>query len=162
MKKIILAFVVITLMVAPGRASAQDKGKEILATAAYGVVAGSIIGVATLAFVSSPGGKLRNIALGASLGLYAGVLLGAYLAYGVSLEPEVIDEDDEFYDDEEEEEDASIISNRMYASTFLESYIDAEGVHVGVSGFDKDISLMSNTSFGTTPLFAVPVVTYNF
>jgi len=39
------------------------------------------VGVATLAFTSSPADNLMNIARGASLGLYAGIILGTYLVY---------------------------------------------------------------------------------
>lgn len=49
----------------------------------YGVLAGTLVGVASLAFTSQPGDNLKNIAKGASLGLYAGILLGAYVVYVV-------------------------------------------------------------------------------
>jgi hypothetical protein len=59
--------------------------REILLTSTYGVIAGSIVGLATLAFVGSPGDSLRNIAMGASIGLYVGIALGIYVAYGIDL-----------------------------------------------------------------------------
>jgi hypothetical protein len=40
------------------------------------------VGVATLAFTADPGDNLMNIARGASIGLYCGILLGLYLTYG--------------------------------------------------------------------------------
>ena len=47
----------------------------------YGVLAGAFLGIASIAFVQRPGENLRNIAVGASLGLYAGILFGGYLAW---------------------------------------------------------------------------------
>ena len=48
--------------------------------AIYGTMSGVIIGAASLAFVSRPLTKLRSIAIGASLGLYVGILLGGLVA----------------------------------------------------------------------------------
>lgn len=50
-------------------------------TTTYGVIAGTLTGLASLAFYEKPGEKTRNIAVGASLGLYVGILLGAYVVY---------------------------------------------------------------------------------
>lgn len=57
--------------------------KEFITTCTYGVLAGTLVGAATLAFTNNPGDNLNNIARGASIGLYAGILLGAYIVYGV-------------------------------------------------------------------------------
>lgn len=43
--------------------------------AAYGTAGGALVGAASMAF----GGTSRNIAQGASLGLYAGIIFGAYV-----------------------------------------------------------------------------------
>lgn len=51
-------------------------------SAAYGTLAGTIVGAATLAFSDKPGDNLNKVARGASIGLYAGILLGLYVAYG--------------------------------------------------------------------------------
>ncbi len=56
--------------------------KDFLISSAYGTAAGALVGVASLAFTDDPGSKLNNIARGASLGLYAGMGLGLYMAYG--------------------------------------------------------------------------------
>jgi hypothetical protein len=58
-----------------------DPSKEFLMSCTYGVLAGTLVGAASLAFTSQPGDNLRNIARGASLGLYTGILLGAYVVY---------------------------------------------------------------------------------
>ena len=59
-------------------------GKEMMTSATYGVLAGTIVGAATLAFAENPGDKLYRVARGASLGLYAGIALGFYVTYGIS------------------------------------------------------------------------------
>jgi hypothetical protein len=73
--------------------------REFIMSATYGVLAGTLVGAATLAFTDHPGDNLKNIARGASYGLYAGMLLGLYVVYGVpgsedgSTEPEPLNED---------------------------------------------------------------------
>ena len=67
---------------------AHALSKEFVTTApntsaTYGVLAGTIVGAATLAFSQNPGDNLNRIARGASLGLYAGIALGLYVTYGV-------------------------------------------------------------------------------
>lgn len=57
--------------------------KEFVTSCTYGVLAGTLVGAASLAFTDVPGDNLNNIARGASIGLYAGILLGAYVVYGV-------------------------------------------------------------------------------
>lgn len=47
----------------------------------YGVLAGTLVGAASLAFVDKPGDNLNRVARGASFGLYAGILLGFYVVY---------------------------------------------------------------------------------
>lgn len=47
----------------------------------YGVLAGTLVGAASLAFTSKPGDNLNRVARGASIGLYTGILLGLYVIY---------------------------------------------------------------------------------
>ncbi len=56
-----------------------DSTREFLLSCAYGTVAGTIIGAASLAFTKQPGENLQLIARGASLGLYGGIILGWYV-----------------------------------------------------------------------------------
>lgn len=58
--------------------------REFIMSATYGVLAGTLVGAASLAFTDQPGQNLQRVARGASLGLYLGVALGAYVVYGVS------------------------------------------------------------------------------
>ena len=58
--------------------------KEFVMSCTYGVLAGTLVGAASLAFTSQPGENLHRVARGASLGLYAGIALGFYVVYGVS------------------------------------------------------------------------------
>ena len=55
--------------------------KPFLITSTYGVMAGTLIGFGSLAFVETPRDNLRNVAVGASLGLYTGILMGIYAVY---------------------------------------------------------------------------------
>jgi hypothetical protein len=157
-RKIIIILSLFTFVLLPANTYAS-KAQEILVTSTYGVLAGTIVGVATLAFSSNPGGRLRNIAVGASLGLYAGILLGAYLAYGVKLEPQIIeeDDDDEYYDDEEyeDEEDAYLFMqpvqegiNPVYARMDPVMFTDDPGTRYDLQ--NRGVS------------FIFPVVVYNF
>ena len=57
--------------------------REFILSCSYGVLAGTLVGAATLAFSDKPGDNLNKVARGASIGLYAGILLGAYVVYGV-------------------------------------------------------------------------------
>lgn len=71
------------------RPASADATREFLMSCTYGVLAGTLVGAATLAFTDKPGENLQAIARGASLGLYAGILLGVYVVYVVpaSYEP---------------------------------------------------------------------------
>jgi hypothetical protein len=76
MKKIFKILIATILFLSFSLQAAMDpKLKVILESSGYGVVGGTLLGTATLAF----GGEGRNIAKGASLGLYAGLLLGTYV-----------------------------------------------------------------------------------
>ncbi len=55
--------------------------RTYLLTSTYGVLVGALTGVASLAFYENPSQKKRNIALGASLGLYTGIMLGTYVLF---------------------------------------------------------------------------------
>jgi hypothetical protein len=70
------------------RTAKAEPMREFVMSASYGVLAGTLVGVATLAFTDRPGDNLNKVARGASLGLYAGILLGAYIVYGVPSEEE--------------------------------------------------------------------------
>jgi hypothetical protein len=65
-----------------------DGGHEFLMSVTYGTLAGTLLGVASLAFAGKPSDNLQNVARGASLGLYAGILLGVYVVYAVPDENE--------------------------------------------------------------------------
>ncbi len=55
--------------------------KPIMVATTYGVLAGTLTGVGSLAFYETPSDNLRNVAIGASTGLYLGVLIGLYATY---------------------------------------------------------------------------------
>jgi hypothetical protein len=63
------------------QAAPDNPGREFLTSCTYGVLAGTLVGAASLAFVAKPGDNLNHVARGASLGLYAGIILGLYVVY---------------------------------------------------------------------------------
>ena len=65
-----------------------DMVRDFVVSCSYGVLAGTMVGAATLAFSEKPGDNLNKVARGASLGLYAGILLGAYVVFGGPSEDE--------------------------------------------------------------------------
>lgn len=81
------------------RAAVENEGsstatREFIMSCTYGVLAGTLVGAASLAFVSKPSENLNRVARGASIGLYAGILLGLYVVYVVpSMEDVPSDED---------------------------------------------------------------------
>jgi hypothetical protein len=52
---------------------------DFILSCTYGVLAGTLVGAASLAFTDKPGDNLNRIARGASLGLYGGILLGLFV-----------------------------------------------------------------------------------
>lgn len=57
--------------------------REFIMSCTYGVLAGTLVGAALLAFTDQPGENLSKVARGASIGLYTGILLGIYVVYVV-------------------------------------------------------------------------------
>jgi hypothetical protein len=62
-------------------APVENPTREFLMACTYGVLAGTLVGAASLAFTSQPGENIDRVARGASLGLYTGILLGLYVVY---------------------------------------------------------------------------------
>lgn len=79
-KKAAIVYIFLCLLVLPARAEPM---REFVMSATYGVLAGALVGAASLAFTENPGENLNRVARGASLGLYAGILLGVYIVYVV-------------------------------------------------------------------------------
>lgn len=79
-----------SIALAQGRSDLQDPNvpqgnptREFVMSCTYGVLAGTLVGTASLAFTSKPSDSLNRVARGASLGLYTGILLGLYVVYVV-------------------------------------------------------------------------------
>jgi hypothetical protein len=75
-------FILVGSLVAMPFKAQADSTHEFMMSAAYGALAGTLVGAATLAFSDRPGDNLNKVARGTSLGLYAGILLGLYVIYG--------------------------------------------------------------------------------
>jgi hypothetical protein len=84
----ILALGLVVVGLSAPRAQAESSMREFMMSCTYGVLAGTLVGAAMLAFTDQPGENLNKVARGASLGLYTGILLGFYVVYGVSSEEE--------------------------------------------------------------------------
>ena len=97
--------------------------KEFVRSCTYGVLAGTLVGAATLAFTEQPGENLNKVARGASLGLYAGILLGLYVVYIV---PNQMQKD--LYEPLPVEEEASL----KWQAFPLVSELGLEGAAAGV------------------------------
>lgn len=67
--------------------------KEFIMSCTYGVLAGTLVGAASLAFEDDPGDNLQKVARGASIGLYVGIGLGFYTVYYL---PSKLQEQDEY------------------------------------------------------------------
>ena len=80
-------YIILLLMSLSGGAASAQSGenkyamKEFIRSCTFGVLAGTLVGAATLAFTDQPGENLNRVARGASLGLYAGIALGVYVVY---------------------------------------------------------------------------------
>jgi hypothetical protein len=73
----VVAMVFAGLVYSTERAHALDKRLGLIfKTAGYGAAAGAVIGAGTVALGL---GGFRNVLMGASSGMYAGILLGAYV-----------------------------------------------------------------------------------
>lgn len=85
--KILCALVItVSFVFSPPTFAMNPKAKAMIAVSAYGATGGALLGFASMAF----GAPSRTIAKGASLGLYAGILFGAYIlashAYATPME----------------------------------------------------------------------------
>lgn len=69
------------VLAAPASSYADTTTREFVTSCTYGVMAGTLVGVASLAFTDKPSDSLNRVARGASLGLYTGILLGIYVVY---------------------------------------------------------------------------------
>ncbi len=75
MLKKFFTFIILFLMVLRPVSAMDVRLKALGAMALYGTVGGALLGTASLAF----GGEGRNVAKGASLGLYGGLIFGTYV-----------------------------------------------------------------------------------
>ena len=82
LKYLIIAALLVSCIQVNAQQSSQPMREFITATT-YGVLAGTLVGAASLAFTEQPGENLQRVARGASLGLYAGIFLGLYIVYVV-------------------------------------------------------------------------------
>lgn len=66
--------------------------KGIMIGTGYGLLGGTCLGIASLAFSQNPSKNFRNIAVGASIGLYAGILFGTYIGIKAKKQQEYLEQ----------------------------------------------------------------------
>lgn len=80
----VLAGVLVVLLIGTAPAVRADNStREFVMSCTYGVLAGTLVGAASLAFTKQPSKNMHRVARGASLGLYTGIVLGLYVVYVV-------------------------------------------------------------------------------
>ena len=80
MRSLLCAIILSSLVFVP-TVRAENQTREFVMSCTYGVLAGTLVGAASLAFTSQPSKNMYRVARGASLGLYTGILLGLYVVY---------------------------------------------------------------------------------
>jgi hypothetical protein len=80
-KKILKSLSIILISISFSYQAQATPEREFIMSCTYGVLAGTLVGAASLAFIDKPGDNLQRVARGASLGLYVGIGLGFYTAY---------------------------------------------------------------------------------
>jgi hypothetical protein len=126
----VFLFVVTVSVVVPSAARAEaSPEREFVMSCTYGVLAGTLVGAASLAFTDKPGDNLQRVARGASIGLYIGIGLGYYTIYVV---PKQIQKEEEQRLDESTGGEAS--TNLKMPSFLVFPLVDEKGVD-GVGAF---------------------------
>lgn len=144
------------------RAEIPVKVKAVLTMAGYGVGSGALLGFASMAF----GGSSRNVAQGASLGLYAGLLFGAYIlvshhqkqfgSYDDNSSP--YQESNDVYGDEYDSEEGGGSDDRSKRGGFFDRF-QVMQEHMQNQSFTFDS--VKNKS-GNIPPIQMNVFQYNF
>ena len=107
LRRIAASVMIFSLVSAVSLPAQAEAGREFLLSCTYGVLAGALVGAASLAVEDNPSDKVHRVARGASLGLYTGILLGLYVVYVVpaQIEAEEQKELDEQYEEVIDPED---------------------------------------------------------
>ncbi len=124
-KSRVLVAVLAVVCLAPSARATPER--ELIMSCTYGVLAGTLVGAASLAFVDQPGENLQHVARGASIGLYVGIGLGYYTAFVL---PKQLQREEEKILNEESGEPQSSWKPRF----FIFPLASRDGVE-GVGGF---------------------------
>lgn len=120
-----IRFLIMGLVISLGLQAKANPEREFIMSCTYGVLAGTLVGAASLAFVDKPGENLQHVARGASIGLYMGIGLGFYTAYVL---PKQLQKEEEKILDEETGEERSEAPRFMVLPLIAEHGIDGGAV----------------------------------
>jgi hypothetical protein len=126
----ILAFTSVFVVTLSAQANPE---REFIMSCTYGVLAGTLVGAASLAFVDQPGDNLQYVARGASIGLYLGIGLGVYTAY--VLPKQIQKEEEQKLDNETSGEGQSYLPRFMLFPVASSKGIDGVGAIWQISRF---------------------------
>lgn len=105
--------------------------REFVLSCTYGVLAGTLVGAASLAFVDRPGENLQHVARGASIGLYIGIGLGYYTAF--VLPKQLQNEEEKLLEDETKE--SWIEPKVLFFPVMNENKVDGFATLINVATF---------------------------
>lgn len=130
---ILKIIILVSLSFMPLQYSRASSEKEFIMSCTYGVLAGTLVGAASLAFVDKPGDNLQHVARGASLGLYMGIGLGLYTAY---ILPGQLEKEEEQKIEQETSEEASLHKRFILVPVFANNFkLDGFGALVQIANF---------------------------
>ncbi|MGB0454655.1 MAG: hypothetical protein ACPGJV_13180 [Bacteriovoracaceae bacterium] len=95
--------------VASSANAADPRVKAVMLTSAYGTIGGALLGTASLAFGTSG----RAVAVGASVGLYVGLLFGGYVVLSHSMKNRGPSEPDDSLENDETYSEGGIFGSNL-------------------------------------------------
>lgn len=129
---VLVTFFAVSLLF-DSRVWAVNPEREFVMSCTYGVLAGTLVGAASLAFTDNPGENLQRVARGASIGLYIGIGLGFYTVY--LLPKQLQKEEDKLLDDQTGGDGYTLTPKMMVFPLVSEQGIDGVGAYWQVARF---------------------------
>ncbi len=164
MKKIATFFMAMIVMATltrplPAQAAMPAKARAVLTIIGYGTAGGALLGTASLAF----GTSTRAVAQGASIGLYAGILFGAYVIFSAGRNKQGTYDDSNYdqatdvYGEDYDAQEGGGEEGRDPQGSFNRFSILQEGLHG--QAFTGDSQKVRGSSL---PPLTVNIINFNF